>query len=251
MDRLVESGIELWAHGEVEFFVGRRSRDADHGESDGGYQSSAPQSFGQAVRRQAHGLLAGMGVPVKYAHAEVGRIPAEEPDSVAWEQHEIELALAPLRTAADAVVLTQWVIASVAEAYGLAWSFAPVVRAGHAGNGVHFHLSPRRDGEPLEGLRPDDGSLASEANALTGALLRFAGPLMAFGNRSELGRRAVRGGMSAEERERGPRLERIHERGFEPRLEEQVRSLGRRKGREEARPLRPLASGEDQREVAL
>ncbi len=76
--------------------------------------------FGEALRRKALVHLAEMGVPVKYGHAEVGYVEADAADSRVWEQHEIELWLQPLPEAADAVVLTQWVLRNLAQ------------RAGHA-----------------------------------------------------------------------------------------------------------------------
>lgn len=179
------AGVELWAHGEVEFFLGRLGLDTGEARApDSGYQAVAPLVFGEALRRRAQGLLTDMGVPVKYAHSEVGYIPAETPQGLTWEQHELELALAPLPQAADAVVLTQWVVRRLASDAGLRCSFDPVVRAGHAGNGLHFHFSPVRDGSHLSCLR-EDGGLEEEAGWLVGGLVLMAGGLMAFGNRTQ------------------------------------------------------------------
>jgi glutamine synthetase len=179
------AGVELWAHGEIEFFLGRLGLDEGGArEQDSGYQTVAPFVFGEATRRRAQRILTGMGVPVKYAHSEVGYIQAETPGDFTWEQHEVELALAPLPQAADAVVLTQWVVRRVASDAGLRCSFDPLVRAGHAGNGLHFHFSPVRDGSHLPCLR-EDGSIAEEAGWLVGGLILMAGGLMAFGNRTQ------------------------------------------------------------------
>jgi glutamine synthetase len=99
-----------------------------------------------------------------------------------WEQHEIELALAPLPEAADAIVLTQWVLRNLAHGDGLRCSFDPIVRQGHAGSGLHVHFSPVRDGEHLAGLR-DGVGYGDEARWIIGGLVRLGGALMAFGNR--------------------------------------------------------------------
>jgi glutamine synthetase len=61
-------------------------------------------------------------------------------------------------------------------------SFEPVVQAGHAGSGLHFHFSPMRDGEH-RGRMDDRDTLTEEARWLIGALVRSGGALMAFGNR--------------------------------------------------------------------
>ncbi len=180
-----ETGITLHALGEVEFFLGRRSTENDmYGADDRGYHATSPFVFGESLRRRALAILADIGVPVKYAHSEVGYVEAGEADGVIWEQHEIELALAPLPEAADAVALTQWVLRNLAHAEGMRCSFEPILRRGHAGNGLHFHVSPVIDGKH-GATRGADGRLTDPARWLIGGLVQFGGALMAFGNRAE------------------------------------------------------------------
>jgi glutamine synthetase len=183
-------GVELWAHAEVEFFFGRiqgpsaatREGPSDSCVADDGYQATRPIVFGETARRRAHELLSKMCVRVKYAHAEAGHITALESGGIAWEQHEIELALTPLSQAADAVALTQWVVRQVAEDAGLLCSFDPVVCAGHAGNGLHIHFAALRDGRFVEVLGPPEAP-AEEASWLIAGLVQRAGAFMAYGNR--------------------------------------------------------------------
>ncbi len=178
------TGVTLWALGEVEYFLGKRAEEGDvYGAHDRGYHATAPFVFGEALRRRAMALLGDIGVPVKYGHSEVGYIEAREMNGLIWEQHEIELALAPLADAASAVVLTQWVLRQLAHAAGMRLSFEPVVLEGHAGSGLHFHLAPYRDAENLAGAVSDD-ALRDEARWLIGGLVHMGGALMAFGNRS-------------------------------------------------------------------
>jgi len=87
-------------------------------------------------------LLAGLGVPTRYAHSEVGVIDGRESDGLIWEQHEIELGLAPLPVAADAVVLTRWVIENLAQRHGYLCSFDPVVKADTPATGCTFTCRP-------------------------------------------------------------------------------------------------------------
>jgi len=185
---LAETGVELRALGEVEYFLGRRSHEEDiYGADDRGYHATAPFVFGESLRRRALVTLADMGVAVKYGHSEVGYVEAEPTSDggpgMLWEQHEIELALAPLPRAADAVVLTQWVLRNLAHAEGMLCSFAPILMAGHAGSGMHVHLAPVRDSEQRGG-RGADGRLHEEAEWLVAGLVQLGGALMAFGNRS-------------------------------------------------------------------
>jgi len=184
-DRLREAaGLELQALGEVEFFLGKRPEESDiYGAAERGYHASSPFVFGEPLRREALVLLSGMGIPVKYGHSEVGYIEPSEADARIWEQHEVELALQPLAMAADAVALTHWVLRNLAHRRGWRCSFDPILRQGHAGSGMHFHLAPVRNAEYLPVLRAD-GTLHDAASWLVGGLVSSADALMAFGNRA-------------------------------------------------------------------
>jgi glutamine synthetase len=185
-DRLErETGVALHALGEVEYFLGRRAGEGDvYGAGDRAYHATSPFVFGEDLRRRAMATLAEIGVPVKYGHSEVGYVEASEADGFIWEQHEIELGLAPLPEAADGVALTQWVLRNLAHQQGMRCSFDPILQRGHAGTGLHFHLSPVRDGRHLGG-RGANGALEEPAQWLIAGLVRMGGALMAFGNRDE------------------------------------------------------------------
>lgn len=179
-----ETGVELHALGEIEFFLGAKVGDAGaYGANERGYHASSPFVFGEALRRKALVHLGEMGVPVKYGHAEVGYVEADATDPRVWEQHEIELWLQPLPEAADAVVLTQWVLRNLAQRAGMLCSFAPMARKGHAGSGLHFHFAPSRDDEYLPISSPGE-ELRSESKWLITGLISYGAALMAFGNRS-------------------------------------------------------------------
>jgi glutamine synthetase len=178
-----ETGIDLLALGEVEYFLGKRADESDvYGADDRGYHATAPFVFGESLRRRAMKVLSDIGVPVKYGHSEVGYIEADEADGLLWEQHEIEMDLAPLSKAACAVLLCHWVLRQLAHAGGMRCSFDPIMVRGHAGSGLHFHLSPVSRGVHLGGPG-EDGRMAEEARWLIGGLTQVGGALMAFGNR--------------------------------------------------------------------
>jgi glutamine synthetase len=179
-----ETGLELHALGEIEFFLGARVSDGDaYGANERGYHASSPFVFGEALRRKALVHLAEMGVPVKYGHAEVGYVQADASDPRIWEQHEIELWLRPLPEAADAVVLTQWVLRNLAQRAGMLCNFAPMARKGHAGSGMHFHFAPFERDSYLP-INAADRGLTREAKSLIGGLVTYGAGIMAFGNRS-------------------------------------------------------------------
>ena len=70
-----ETGAELWALGEVEYFLGKRWDEADiYGADDRGYHATSPFVFGEGLRRRALAILHDLGVPVKYGHSEVGYV---------------------------------------------------------------------------------------------------------------------------------------------------------------------------------
>jgi glutamine synthetase len=186
MQRLQEeTGVELLALGEVEYFLGKRRDESDiYGADDRGYHSVSPFVFGEPLRRRALELLVDLGLNVKYGHSEVGYIEARESDGVIWEQHEIELGLDTLPRAAEAILLTQWVLRNLAHSRGMRCSTDPIMAEGHAGNGLHFHLAPSRDGE-LVPVRSDAGELSDPARWMIGGLVQMGAALMAFGNRAE------------------------------------------------------------------
>jgi glutamine synthetase len=183
---VAECGVDLWALGEVEYFLGAAVDPDDTATrpEDRGYHATSPFVFGETLRREALVALGEIGVPVKYGHSEVGVIDRHEQDGTVWEQHEIELALAPLPRAADAVALTRWVVQNLARRHGLRCSFDPIVKEGHPGNGLHFHMSPVVGGEHVGGVA-EDGTLPPPAKWLIAGLVQMGGALMAFGNRGK------------------------------------------------------------------
>jgi glutamine synthetase len=182
---LAETGVELWALGEVEYFLGKRWDETDiYGADDRGYHAASPFVFGEGLRRRALALLAELGVPIKYGHSEVGYIEAKETEGVIWEQHEIELALSPLPDAADGILLSQWVLRNLAYQKGMRCSTDPMTLEGHAGNGLHIHFAPMKNGLPMA-IQDGDGSLSESATWLIGGLVQLGEALMAFGNRVE------------------------------------------------------------------
>jgi glutamine synthetase len=197
-DRLLaETGIRLEALGEVEYFLGRRAGESDvYGADERGYHAASPFVFGQALRRRALICLADMGIPVRYGHSEVGYIEARAHGGEIWEQHEIELDLLPLPDAADAVLLTQWVLRNLAHREGMRCSTEPMMSEAHAGNGLHVHFAPRRAGVYVGGRR-DDGHLSDPTRWLVAGLVRWGDALMAFGNRVPSSFTRVRQGREA------------------------------------------------------
>ena len=180
-----ELGLEYLALGEVEFFLGCPAGEVSVDRArDRGYHATSPFVAGESLRRRAIRHLADLGVPIKYAHAEVGLIDEGKDKGRVWEQHEIELGLAPLPEAADAIVLTRWLLLNLARQEGLACRFDPILKEGHAGSGLHIHSLPRSTaGAAASAAFLGDGSLGPSGRWLIGGLAQLAPALMAFGNR--------------------------------------------------------------------
>lgn len=81
------------------------------------------------------------------------------------------------------MLIAQWLLRNLAHKSGWRCSFDPILRKGHAGSGLHFHLSPVVGGEHQKHSTPD-GQLDGVARWLIAGLAQHAGALMAFGNRA-------------------------------------------------------------------
>jgi glutamine synthetase len=131
-------GVELRMAFEVEWFVGRD-------EGDGTAPATAGPAYGMArlvqlsdYIRELLVVLDEQGVPVDQFHPEY-----------AAGQLELSAAATDPVGAADRLVLIKETIRAVSQEHGLRASFAPVVVAGHVGNGGHLHLSPWSEGRNL------------------------------------------------------------------------------------------------------
>ncbi|MBN1519329.1 MAG: glutamine synthetase beta-grasp domain-containing protein [Spirochaetales bacterium] len=139
-----------------------------------GYHRVHPDDRYGYLRNEAVKLMEAAGIPVKYHHHEVGAA-----------QLEIELNFISLLGAADAVVLSKWIIRNVADELGLHVTFMPKPMYKIAGNGMHVHQFVEKGGKsvfPGEGLYGlSDTGLAYTAGILTHAL---SGSLLAWSNPS-------------------------------------------------------------------
>ncbi|MEX5298599.1 glutamine synthetase family protein [Kocuria sp. CPCC 205292] len=171
-----ETGMTLEAFGELEYYLVGEPEQIYPVEEERGYQESRPFSKGQQVREQVLGHLCAMGVPLKYAHGEVGNIVEDGRQLV---QDEIELQPVPLEQAADNLVLAKWVVREVAHAHGVEVTFAPSVSDQGAGNGLHIHSRLVRNGvSTIVGKK----GINDTGRRLIAGYLSAARALTAFGN---------------------------------------------------------------------
>jgi glutamine synthetase len=128
-----DSGFTFYTHPEIEFFLlkhlppkGQVPEPVDHG----GYFDLTPHDVTHDFRRQAIGMLEGMGISVEYSHHEV-----------APGQQEIDLRYADALSTADNILTTRHVLKEVALSQGIFASFMPKPFSDQPGSGMHTHVS--------------------------------------------------------------------------------------------------------------
>ncbi|HUT77501.1 MAG TPA: glutamine synthetase family protein [Polyangia bacterium] len=186
-DRFRErTGLELWALGELEFFlIGENRGEHYTPPKQAGYHSSSPYFKSNGVVDEMLRHISRITGAVKYAHSEVGFIESllSEQSRLAGrraEQHEIEFHTRPIEEAGDFLSLAQWVIRNVAYRHGMLVTFAPKIEEGVAGNGFHVHMElVQGDRNVMTGK---DGALSEPALKLIGGLTTYASTISAFGN---------------------------------------------------------------------
>jgi glutamine synthetase len=170
------TGMNLHAMGELEYYVLRDRDELYPIEAQKGYHVSAPFSKVEALRLDALHAIAQCGGRIKYGHSEVGYISGKDQE---MEQNEIEFLPVPVEDAADQLVIARWALRMVAYKYGMTVSFAPKILVGHAGSGLHIHMELIKDGRNV--IVAEDGISDVAKKAIAG-YLSLASSLTAFGN---------------------------------------------------------------------
>jgi glutamine synthetase len=116
---------------ELEFFLfadepGSEPRPLDAGS----YYDLTPLDEGSDFRRRTIDCLEQMGIPVTGSHHEAGP-----------SQHEISLAHNDALSMADSITTFRLAVKEVARRLGVFATFMPKPLEGHAGSGMHLHLS--------------------------------------------------------------------------------------------------------------
>lgn len=174
------TGLRFEAMGELEFYLVCDDEGDFPTPDQRGYHESTPFTKFEAFRTEAMTLIAQSGATIKYGHSEVGNFCL---DGKIYEQNEIEFLIAPVEQAADQLLLSKWILRTLAWQYGLDITFAPKITVGKAGSGLHFHTRILKD-TPLEQsvMLGPDGKLSQEARKAIAGYMICAGSLTAFGN---------------------------------------------------------------------
>jgi glutamine synthetase len=180
------TGMELWAMGELEFFLLTKS-DSSHfsTSSQRGYHAASPFIKSGEILNEMLTQISQITGAVKYAHSEVGFVKSVRSDhdelkGKTGEQVEIEFLPTPIEDAADNLQLARWLVRNIAHNHGQVATFSPKIEEGVAGNGYHIHMQLMKNGVNI--MNDENGKLSESAKKVIGGLCKYATTLTAFGN---------------------------------------------------------------------
>lgn len=139
-----------------------------------GYHRALPVDRFFEVRQSITRCMAKMGIDFKYHHHEVGGA----------SQHEIEVPLTPVFTAAENAVMIKYIIKNIARRHDLYATFMPKPLAGDPGSGLHCHMQLRKGGKNLFYKKGAYGNMSREALQFIGGILHHGCALAALTNPS-------------------------------------------------------------------
>ncbi|MBP7496153.1 MAG: glutamine synthetase [Bacteroidales bacterium] len=171
-----QTGYNLEAMGELEFYVIGESDNLFKATDQKGYHESDPFSKFAEFRNEAIEIIAACGGSVKYAHSEVGNFSE---NNLIYEQNEIEFLPTDICDAADQLVIAKWILRNLAYQYNLTVTFAPKITFGKAGSGLHVHMRLMKD---HKNAMIENGKINDTAKKIISGLLQLAPSLTAFGN---------------------------------------------------------------------
>lgn len=157
----IDSCEGFWNSGETgEYLIGKKR----------GYHRTAPFDKFFVLRNEIVNELVRLGIEVKYHHHEVGTA-----------QLEIETNFMDAKKAADATLLTKYIIRNIALEHGFLVTFLPKPIYNEAGNGMHVHQFMRKGdknvfaGDKVYGL-------SELALHYTAGILKHSRALLGFSN---------------------------------------------------------------------
>lgn len=171
-----QSGLEIKALGELEYYVKSIEDDLYPMIDQKGYHQTMPFAKFEDLRIEALDLCAKAGCRIKYGHSEVGCFTMEGEN---YEQHEIEFLPADVDFAVEQVIITKWILRMLGYEHGVEISFAPKITVGQAGNGLHVHMLLEKD---RNNIMLDNGEISDTAKRMIAGILDLSGSLTAFGN---------------------------------------------------------------------
>jgi len=163
LERMKSMGFDTYNVGpELEYFL-FESADGTHTLDEGGYFAMTTLDAATELRQDTIHALEAMGIPVEYAHHEVGP-----------SQHEIDMRYADALNMADFVITYRLIVKELAAKNGVYATFMPKPIFGENGSGMHTHQSLFEDGRNAFFDPEDSWHLSETAKAFIAGQLRHA-----------------------------------------------------------------------------
>src|SRR5829696_1440825 len=162
--RMRELGFDTFNVGpELEYFLFEDNGSDPQALDEGGYFSMTTLDAASELRKETILALESMGIPVEYAHHEVGP-----------SQHEIDIRYQPALDMADHTLTYRLVVKEMAQKYGVHATFMPKPLFGENGSGMHTHQSLFTDGKNAFFDAEDKWHLSEVGKAFIAGQLRHA-----------------------------------------------------------------------------
>src|SRR3954465_4850052 len=169
IERMQSMGFDTFNVGpEAEYFL-FKSSDAVETLDEGGYFAQTTLDAATELRQETIHALEGMGIPVEYAHHEVGP-----------SQHEIDIRFADALNMADYMITYRLIVKEIAAKNGVYATFMPKPIFGENGSGMHTHQSLFNEGRNAFYDANDPWHLSETGKAFIAGQLRHARELAAI-----------------------------------------------------------------------
>ncbi len=163
LERMASMGFDTFNIGpELEYFLFRTNDDTETLD-EGGYFAMTTMDAATELRQETIHALEGMGIPIEYAHHEVGP-----------SQHEIDMRFAPALEMADHTLTYRLIVKEIAAKNGVYATFMPKPIFGENGSGMHTHQSLFTDGRNAFFDGDDRWNLSPAGKAFIAGQLRHA-----------------------------------------------------------------------------
>jgi glutamine synthetase len=163
LDRMRSLGFDRFNVGpELEYFLFKGQAGTETLD-EGGYFAMTSLDAATELRQETIHALESMGIPVEYAHHEVGP-----------SQHEIDIRFAPALEMADHTVTYRLIVKEIAAKNGVYATFMPKPLFGENGSGMHTHQSLFADDRNAFFDADDKWHLSEVGKAFIAGQLRHA-----------------------------------------------------------------------------
>jgi glutamine synthetase len=163
LERMRSLGFDTFNVGpELEYFL-FKSSDLTETLDEGGYFAMTTLDAAWELRNATITALEDMGIPIEYAHHEVGP-----------SQHEIDMRFADALDMADHTITYRLIVKEMAAKYGAYATFMPKPLFGENGSGMHTHQSLFADGKNAFFDADDEWHLSEIGKAFIAGQLQHA-----------------------------------------------------------------------------